>query len=422
MATQDSLAIDIVVVGGGVGGLATALALHRVGIKSVVLERSDALRASGGAFLMWANAWRALDALGVADILRPNYGQLEAIRALSHCTGIQTDYQLNTGGSSMNKHEARCIERKVLLETLAKALPDGSVRFNSKLISIHKTSGSAFTTLELADGTSITAKIVIGCDGVHSIVAQWMGLEAPKHSGRAAIRGMATFPQGHHIIEKKAVFIVGKGVRIGITPCTDTLVYWFLTKKSQPQDADIAHVPESLRSAALDALAGFPEPVGEVIKSSSADTLSSADLMLRWVWPWEWDSKAKGKGGVTVIGDALHPMTPDLGQGACSTLEDAVVLARCISRSKVNLEDINWGEREERMIEQCFKEYAAVRKWCVLGRVGGAFFIGSLLDGYSSFQRFLRDRIWLPVFSMSYIPFFAGSDCGTLPIAHAHEL
>ena len=62
-------------------------------------------------------------------------------------------------GSNMNCLESRCIERSALLETLAKALPDGSIRFNSKLVSIHKKAASPFTNLELADGTSITAKV-----------------------------------------------------------------------------------------------------------------------------------------------------------------------------------------------------------------------------------------------------------------------
>ena len=62
-------------------------------------------------------------------------------------------------GSSTNTMEARCIERHALLERLAQALPDGCIRFNSKLVSIHKKTGSLFTTLELTDGTSITAKV-----------------------------------------------------------------------------------------------------------------------------------------------------------------------------------------------------------------------------------------------------------------------
>ena len=70
-------------------------------------------------------------------------------------------------------------------------------------------------------------QIVIGCDGVHSVVAEWMGLEAAKPSGRVAFRGMAKCPQGYHSIEKKMVQIWGKGVRAGYIPCTETslLVY-----------------------------------------------------------------------------------------------------------------------------------------------------------------------------------------------------
>lgn len=145
---------------------------------------------------------------------------------------------------------------------------------------------------------------------------------------------------------------------------------------------------------------------------------------MRWIWPWEWDRKAKGKGSVTVVGDALHPMTPDLGQGACSALEDAVILAKCLSVSNINLEeDIMWGEEEERMIEECFQQYWAARKWRVLSVVGAAYVSGIVLDGYSPFLRFVRDWIWLPFVSMSHLPYFAStSDCGTLPSQYADKL
>lgn len=440
MATPDSfssgnLDIDIVIVGGGIGGLATAIALHRIGLNSLVLERSDALRATGAAFAIWANGWKALDALGVGDTLRPNYPQIEGVRGFSKSSGVHKDVPFikkHTGGSSTTRVESRCVERQALLETLANALPDGSIRFNSKLVSIYKKTGSPFTALELADGTSITAKIVIGCDGVHSAVAEWLGLEAAKHSGRIGFRGMGVCPPGNHAIETMMVQIWGKGMRVGLVPCTGKRIFWFITKKLQPQDAHISHDSESVRRAALELVRGFPKPMEELIESSSADTLSIAELRYRWVWPWEWNSKGKGKGkgSVTVVGDAFHPMTPDLGQGACSALEDAVVLARCLSASNVKLEDINlkWGEEEERKIEECFRQYWGARKWRVLSVVGGAFVTGAVLDGSSSFLRFLRDWIWLPFLSMSHLPYFASSsDCGTLPFPstsspHAHEL
>ena len=70
---------------------------------------------------------------------------------------------------------------------------------------------------------------------MHSVVAQWMGLEAPKHAGRVGYRGMAKCPQGYPEIHKMMVQIWGKGRRIGLTPCTDNQIFWFITKKSQPE-------------------------------------------------------------------------------------------------------------------------------------------------------------------------------------------
>ncbi|GLJ34428.1 hypothetical protein SUGI_0692290 [Cryptomeria japonica] len=152
-------------VGGGVAGLATALALHRLGVKSLVLEKVSSLRTSGAAFIMWANAWKALDALGVADSLRPNYCQLDGICGWSNCTGVKKAVQLikkTKGGLSMVM-ESRCVERIKLIETLAKQLPEGTIRFNCKVVLINKNNTSSLILLELGDGTSITTKILIGC-------------------------------------------------------------------------------------------------------------------------------------------------------------------------------------------------------------------------------------------------------------------
>ncbi|MED6213592.1 hypothetical protein PIB30_094905, partial [Stylosanthes scabra] len=81
---------DIVIVGAGIAGLTTALGLHRLGIPSLVLESSDKLRATGFALTIWNNAWKALEAVGVAHTLRPKHLQLEGNESTSLITGQQT--------------------------------------------------------------------------------------------------------------------------------------------------------------------------------------------------------------------------------------------------------------------------------------------------------------------------------------------
>eukprot|EP01018_Ginkgo_biloba_P029758 Gb_17955 [translate_table: standard] len=139
------------------GGLATALALHRVGLKSLVLERADCLRATGTALTIWKNAWKALDVLGIGDELRQHHLQLQAVQMVST---VVEEYSCEIDGKRC--HELRCVKRSALLEAMAAALPPESIRLNSKIVRLQQKPKSKFSSIvELEDGTVIRAKIAI---------------------------------------------------------------------------------------------------------------------------------------------------------------------------------------------------------------------------------------------------------------------
>ncbi|PPR98455.1 hypothetical protein GOBAR_AA22230 [Gossypium barbadense] len=189
---------DVVIVGAGIAGLTTSLGLHRLGIRSLVLESSDKLRITGFAFTTWSNAWKALDAIDKPPSEAPYKGL-----------------------------EVRCLQRRLLLETLAKDVPNGTIRFSSKVVSIDESEGH-FKQLHLADGTILKTKVLIGCDGVNSVVAKWLGLQKPAFAGRSAVRGNAHFKSGHGF-EHKFKQLIGKVGRLGFLPCDDENVFWFFT-------------------------------------------------------------------------------------------------------------------------------------------------------------------------------------------------
>ncbi|CAB4290892.1 unnamed protein product [Prunus armeniaca] len=258
-------------------------------------------------------------------------------------------------------HEFRCVKRNFLLEALANELPSGTIRFSSKVVSIDES--GYFKLVHLADGTILKAKVLVGCDGVNSVVAKWLGLKQPALTGRSAIRGRTDFKSPHGFDPIFMQFF-GNGIRSGVIPCDDKTVYWYYT-----------WVPSSQENTELDAFISSP---------------------LRYRHPWEllWGNISKGN--VCVAGDALHPMTPDIGQGSCSALEDGVVLARCLGEallksSRQGMEDKSEeGMQEHKKIEVGLKKYANERKWRSFDLIITGYVVGFLQGSEGKIMTFLN--------------------------------
>ncbi|KAG6529252.1 hypothetical protein ZIOFF_011448 [Zingiber officinale] len=341
---------EIVIVGAGLAGLAVAVGLHRKGLSSLVLESSDTLRAAGFALTVWNNAWRALDALGVGDSLRHHHLRLQAV-VVSSASSASLVTKLPA-----KEHEVRCVRRNLLVEALAGELPHGTIRYSSKVVAMEDSGESKL--LHLADGSTLKAKVVIGCDGINSVVSKRLGLKQPTFSGRYAARGFTVLPDGHGM-KPEFKQCNGEGFRAGVLPCDEKSLYWFFTwssdgKKETIQDALMVKefVLGKVKAAEI------PEQVVEIIEKSELSSVASAPL--RYRSPLDLLSGNICKGNTCVVGDAFHPMTPDLGQGGCSALEDGVVLARCSGEALCGGGD---GEGESRKVEAGLKEYEKARKW-----------------------------------------------------------
>ncbi|XXG64669.1 hypothetical protein AAC387_Pa05g2558 [Persea americana] len=400
---------DVVIVGGGIAGLATALGLKRVGIRAMVLERSHELRATGAALILAPNAWRALDALGVAHKLIPLYSAFTQ----GYVTDVGSGKVVPITFSGTQDREGmgvRSVHRRALLEALAQELPLETILFSSKLVSIttkvHQ--DSSLAVLHMEDGTIINAKVLIGCDGVHSVVAQWLGLKAPIHSGRMAVRGLAVYPRGHGFQHRIQRF-VHDGLRAGFVTLNSTEVYWYITYKSRVKGDEATKDPELLQKDVLENMAkNFPSAYLDVVQHSDPSTLTSAPLMLRF--PLDLIFGPTCKGNVTVAGDAMHPMTPDLGQGGCAALEDAVVLSRHIGNSF-----IKDGGIRPKGIKEALEGYVYERRWRAAGLITGSYISGWAQQGGSSWMaKFIR-MIFYGLLFRRIIDAVKNQDCGKLP-------
>ncbi|KAF5178457.1 Monooxygenase [Thalictrum thalictroides] len=398
---------DVVIVGGGIAGLATALALKRIGIQSLVLEQSSDLRTTGTSLLLFPNAWLALYALGVSHKLTSIYAPLEkgyvtkvSNKGVEEVLNVQRDRSMSL----------TIVHRKALLEALSEELPGHAIRYSSKLSLIETVNheGSP-AVLHLEDGAIIKAKVVIGCDGVHSVVARWLGLKDPIHSGRYAVRGLTVFPEGHGM-KHEAQQSVNGSIRTSFIPLNDKELHWFVIFNSTPDKDDnmTGKSPEEMVKSVLDTLVGFPSVFLDVIQHSDLSTVTLSQLMFRV--PWDLLLNDMYKDNITVAGDAMHPMTPDLGQGGCSSLEDAVVLARHIG---------NYFILNGKIDSRALKGYVKERRFRASMLITLSYLSGRVQQGGSGwFTKFLRDKVYYKFFGLLFGLLFGNVlsyDCGKLP-------
>lgn len=398
---------DIVIAGAGLAGLATALGLHRKGVRSLVLESSATLRASGYAFTTWTNAFRALDALGVGDKIREHHLRYERLVAFSASTGeAAATVSLKMQGKS-GPHEIRCVKRNFLLDTLENELPEGTIRYSSKIVAIEEEGN--VKVLHMADGSIIRANVLVGCDGVNSVVAKWLGLPKPIVSGRSATRGLAEYPEGHSFGPEMLQFI-GQGFRSGVLPCSDTSVYWNYTWYPSPADGDAEESVAKMRQhvlAKLGATKKIPAEALDVIERSEMSEVVSSPLRFRS--PLALVRGSISRGNVCVAGDALHPMTPELGQGGCAALEDGVVLARCLGEAFVGA----GNDGGYACVTAALEKFAGERRWRAIRLVTAAYVVGFVQQSSNVVIKFLREKFLSGLLAKLMVD-MADFDCGKL--------
>ncbi|KAK1300979.1 hypothetical protein QJS10_CPB13g01242 [Acorus calamus] len=306
----------IVIVGGGISGLSTALALHRKGIKSIVLERSDELRATGAAINVLTNGWRALDQLGIGPELRQKAVPLSKFRDIFE--GKEREVLLG-------KDELRSLKRSDLIKALADGLPSGTIRLGQQIVSVELDTESGFPIIHCIDGTTINCKILIGCDGVNSIVAKSLGLKAPTLVPVCGIRAFTSYPNGHGFTNdftriKRGTFTMG------MVPVNDHLVHWFVGRPWISEDSIAQHNTTFLRDLTADMMKGLPDKLIDMVRKVDLNSLSLT--CVRYRTPWDMAFGTFRKGTTIVVGDAMHVTGPYIGQGGSVCMEDAVVLAR----------------------------------------------------------------------------------------------
>ncbi|RVW96649.1 Monooxygenase 3 [Vitis vinifera] len=152
--------------------------------------------------------------------------------------------------------------------------------------------------------------------------------------------------------------------------------------------------PAKMKQFALSNLGNVPDQVKAVVESTEMDSISLAQMRFRYPWELLWGNISKDN--VCVAGDALHPMTPDLGQGACSALEDTVVLARCLAEALSKKPKNKAEEKEEeefKRIKMGLEKYAKERRYRGIDLITSSYLVGFIQQSDGKMLNFIRDKI-----------------------------
>ncbi|XP_073226092.1 monooxygenase 1-like isoform X1 [Cicer arietinum] len=373
---------EVVIVGGGICGLATALALHRKRIRSLVLEKSEKLRATGAAIIVQANGWHALDQLGIGSTLRQTAIAIQRgmFTSLSEKEPKELAFGIN--------QEFRCLKRTDLIKAIANCLPMETIRTGCEVLSIELDPVTRYPHLMLSNGTILQAKliyqVVIGCDGVNSTIANMVGLHQTKllRFSTCVARGFTKYPNGHQFASEFALISRGQ-IQLGRIPVTHNLVYWFLTRPTTSQDSIISKDLPLIRQSLVESMEGFPILTIDMIRSCKLNSLHlTYDLKYRP--PWDLLLNNFKKGTIVVAGDAMHATGPFIAQGGSASIEDAIVLARCLAQKMHNSTKVII---DHNVIEEAFDKYVKERKMRIFWLSLHTFLVGKKLDTKSLMVR-----------------------------------
>jgi 2-polyprenyl-6-methoxyphenol hydroxylase-like FAD-dependent oxidoreductase len=308
--------VDVVVVGAGIAGLTAAIALDRAGIRVRIIERATALTQAGTALSLWPNALAALGHIGLSKEIA-SIGYEEPTGTICDWSGREI---VRLDQSRLRRHlgtPTLIVNRGDLQEVLLDAASDVPMMLHSYVTRV-STDGSG-GIVELSSGEIFRAPVVLGCDGVRSVARSATSNPAPRYRNRTSWRAVLSDASD---LVTEACLSAGQGKQFIVSPLADSLTYW-AADVGMPEGANEGLVDK--KRFLLDSFSGWHHPVTELIERTDEEQLVIADFH---------DSvpTVMTAGRVALLGDAAHPMTPDLGQGACQGIEDGVVIAACLAQ------------------------------------------------------------------------------------------
>ncbi|GGG80750.1 hypothetical protein GCM10007415_11550 [Parapedobacter pyrenivorans] len=324
-----TLASEYAIVGGGVAGISTAIALAGLKKDFLVFEQAPVLKGIGAGFGLAANAMQAFEYLGLRQEVEEIGFYTDTYEVLDHKGRALIAPDAQSLSARYNQKNLT-VHRADLHRYLQEKLPPESIQLGKRLRRFERAGDGI--ALHFEDGTMYRCRYLIVADGVNSIARQQLVPGSkPRYSGYTCWR--ATITNGAIGLQRGSE-TWGPDGRFGMTPLVDDRIYWYACVNASPNSNVYRNysVQDLLRN-----FGGYHHPIPEILSSTKDEDLIWNDIIdIKPLSRFAYDN-------ILLIGDAAHATTPNMGQGACQALEDVAVLTDEMKRTS--------------LVEQAFKNF-----------------------------------------------------------------
>lgn len=321
--------MNIAIVGAGMGGLTAGIALKKFGHQVTIYEQAAEILPVGAAISLWSNGVKCLNYLGLTDQIQALGGQMES---LAYVDGLSQQTMTQFSLSPLYKEvgqRAYPVARADLQHLLMQQFGLQDIKLGMKMTAIETHQDEV--TIHFHDDSQINADLLIGADGTHSLTRQFvLGYQVERrYAGYVNWNGLVEIDETIAPAMQWTTYI-GEGKRVSLMPVAQNRFYFFF---DVPLDAGLTNDRAYYKQELKAHFKGWCEPVQKLIDALDAHKTNRVEI--HDIEPF----MDFYKGRVVLLGDAAHSTTPDIGQGGCQAMEDAIYLARALQINTFGLED-----------------------------------------------------------------------------------
>lgn len=321
--------MKIAIVGAGMGGLTAGIALKKFGHHVTIYEQATEILPVGAAISLWSNGVKCLNYLGLTHEIQALGGEMES---LAYVDGLNQQTMTQFSLTPLYKEvgqKAYPVSRADLQNLLMQHFGMQDIQLGKKMIRIEEQAEQV--CIHFQDGSSVEADLLIGADGTHSLTRQHVlgHTVERRYAGYVNWNGLVEVNEGLAPAQQWTTYI-GEGKRVSLMPVADNRFYFFF---DVPLDVGLPNQRDQYKASLKQYFTGWCAPVQQLIES--IDEQKTNRVEIHDIEPF----MTFYKGRVVLLGDAAHSTTPDIGQGGCQAMEDAIYLARALQINTFGLDD-----------------------------------------------------------------------------------